>query len=329
VNAQGGIKGHPVQVVIADDTGDPATAQAAEKKLVDSDTVLALVIGSDNLVTAYDDAAIRAGVAVVGGTSNVGDWYTKAGMFPTMTDIVSGLKAQVAVAKQYGKATTFGQLYCAEVAACAQAIPILKAATSAAGIGYVPLAVSSTTPSYTAQCLSLKQQKVDFAQLNFTTAAAVKFIQDCQAQGYNPTWGSSEQALGKDYLSIPANTVYGPAFAFPSVADAPAVQTFRDAMNKYAKDSNWKEGTASFAWQGLEAVRKALANVGATPTRQDVLDGLYSFKDENLGGLLANKISFTLGKPNGPGSQPCYFVVGVENGKTTAPNGLTPVCPTS
>ena len=46
VNKQlGGIKGHPVQVFVADDANDPATAQAAEKKLVDSDQVQAIVVG--------------------------------------------------------------------------------------------------------------------------------------------------------------------------------------------------------------------------------------------------------------------------------------------
>jgi hypothetical protein len=27
-----------------------------------------------------------------------------------------------------------------------------------------------------------------------------------------------------------------------------------------------------------------------------------------------------------PGSKPCYFIVGIKDGKTIAPNGLTPVC---
>jgi hypothetical protein len=69
---------------------------------------------------------------------------------PLFGGIVPGLAAQVAVAVEYG--------------------------------------VSSTAPSYTAQCLELAQQKVDYVQLDVTTAAAVRFIQNCQSQGYNPTW---------------------------------------------------------------------------------------------------------------------------------------------
>jgi branched-chain amino acid transport system substrate-binding protein len=324
----GGVKGHPVEVVLEDDGGDPAKAQAAEKKLVDSDKVQAIVVGSDNLVTAFDADAISKGVPVVSGTANATDWYTKPGMYPTVTDVLSGLTGQLLVAKQFGKATKFADLYCAEVAACAQANPPLEAAAKKAGVAFTSLAISSTATSYTAECLKLQQQKVDYAQLNFTTAAAAKFVQDCQQQNYNPTWGTSEQAVGKDLLSIPDFTAFGPAYAFPSVADSPAVDTFRKAMGSYAKGDNWKEGVASFTWTGLEAVRAALANAGATVTGKDVEAGLNSFKGETLGGLVSNPLTFTAGKANTFGSQPCTFVVGVKDGKTVAPNGLNTVCAT-
>jgi branched-chain amino acid transport system substrate-binding protein len=328
VNEQlAGINGHPVKVFVEDDGNDPAKAQTAEKTLVDSDNVTAIVVGSDNLVSAYDGDALSKGVPVISGPANLAaDWNGKAGMYPTVTDIVSGLTAQVLVAKQFGKATKVANIYCAEVAACQQANPVLQGAAAKAGVGFTSLAVSSTAPSYTAQCLQLQQQKADYVELAIASTVAGKLIQDCQAQGYNPTWGSSEQAIGKDFLSIPNLTVYGPAYAFPSVASAPPVQAFVDAMTKYAKDGNWREGSASFTWSGLEVLRKALANVGPNPTKQDAVSGLNSLQAEDLGGLLANKLSFTAGKPIAIGSHPCYFVVGIKDGRTIAPAGLTPSC---
>jgi branched-chain amino acid transport system substrate-binding protein len=118
INANGGINGHPVQVIVMDDKGDPATAQSVEQQLA-SDNVAAIIVSSDNVVSAYDSAAIAKGIPLIGGPSDENDWYTKAGMFPTMTGIVNGLAAQVAVAAQYGHAKKFANLYCAEVAACA------------------------------------------------------------------------------------------------------------------------------------------------------------------------------------------------------------------
>jgi branched-chain amino acid transport system substrate-binding protein len=329
INANGGIDGHPVQVIVMDDKGDPATAQAAGQQFA-SDGVAAIVVSSDNLVSAFDSAAIAKGIPLIGGPSDENDWYAKPGMFPTMTGIVNGLAAQIAVAVKFGHAKKFANLYCAEVAACAQANPILQGAAKAAGIGYTQLAVSSTAPSYTAQCLQLKQEGVDYAQLNFATAAAVRFVQNCQAQGYNPTWGSSEQSIGAAYASLPNFTAYGPAYAFPSVANAAPVDQFRSVMQKYATSSNWREGTASFTWDGLQALTQAVKNENipaATPvTAADVTAGLYSFKNQNLDGVLANGLTYAKGKPFGITANACYFVVGMKNGQTTAPAGLTPQC---
>ena len=123
VNDLGGINGHPVKVVLADDGGDPAKGQAAEKTLVDQDNVLAIVVSSDNEVAAFADDAVSKKVALVSGSANATDWYQKAGLFPTPTDVLSGLKGQAIVATQFGHAKKFADLYCAEIAACKQADP--------------------------------------------------------------------------------------------------------------------------------------------------------------------------------------------------------------
>ena len=330
INANGGLDGHPVQVTVLDDKGDPATGQADGQQLA-SDGVAAIIVMSDNVVSAYDGAAIAKGIPVISGSANSSDWYTKPGMFPTPTGVINGLGSQIAVAVKYGHAKKFANLYCAEIASCAQASPVLQAAAKAAGIGYAQLAISSTAPSYTAQCLELKQEGVDYAQLNFASAAAVRFIQGCQAQGYNPTWGSSEQAVGTTFASIPNLTLFGPAYAFPSVASAPPADQFRSVMQKYADGSNWREGTASFTWDGLQAFAQAVKdeNIPAATavTTADVLNGLYSFKNENLGGELANGVTYTKGKAFGFTANACYFVVGMKGGQTTAPAELTPQCP--
>ena len=293
------------------------------------DKVAAIIVSSDNLLAAFSGDANSAGVALISGTANQVDWYTKPHMFVTVTDVLSGLSAQVAVAKEYGKATKFADLYCSEVAACQQADPPLKAAAAKAGVEFTSLAISSTATSYTAECLQLQQEKVDYAQLNFTTSAAAKFVQDCEQQGYSPTWGSSEQAIGKDLLDIKGLKLFGPAYAFPSVADAAPAKEYRDSMTKYAKNDNWHEGTASFTWSGLEVLRKALASApkgSAAVTPTDVVTALDTIAAENLGGLLANKLTFTAGKTGSFGSHPCYFVVGISGGKTIAPANLEPKC---
>jgi branched-chain amino acid transport system substrate-binding protein len=321
VNANGGLNGHKVQVISVDDGGDPAKAQSAEKQLVDSDQVVAIVVACDNLISAYSADALGKGVALVSGVANQTDWYTKPGTFVTPTTVASGLVDQMMVAKQYAKAKKFANLYCQEVAACGQAVALQKPSAAKIGIGYTSLAVSSTATSYTAQCLQLQQQGVDYAQLNFTTSAAAKFVQDCQAQNYNPIWGTSEQAAGADLLKLTDFHAFGPAYAFPSTKDGAVFQTFRDAMGKYAKGDDWKEGSGSFAWAGFETLHKALASAGATVTRPDVLTALGTIKSDDLGGLLPNKVSLDPKKPAGYFSSPCSFVLEIKDGKLTSPSG--------
>ena len=198
VNANGGINGHQVQVIFVDDAGDPAKAQSAEKQLVDSDQVVAIVVACDNLVSAY--AATRSPRAFRWcPASRTTRLVHQARMFVTPTDVASGLVAQMVVAKQYGHAKKFANLYCAEVAACAQAIASAEAGRRRRSASASPRWRSAPRPPRTPRsACSCSSRGVDYAQLNFTTSAAAKFVQDCQAQNYNPTWGSSEQAAGAD-----------------------------------------------------------------------------------------------------------------------------------
>jgi branched-chain amino acid transport system substrate-binding protein len=330
VNKQlGGIQGHPVQVIVRDEGSDPAKAQAAGVGFANDKGVIGLVVAEDSVLSTYATDAVKSSLPVVSGTANTAPWYSTPGLFPTTTDVMSGVTAQVDVAKNQGHAKVFAQVYCAEIAQCAQSNPIMQSRAAKDGLGFTSISVSATSTSYTAQCLSLQSRKADYVQLNIASSVGAKFIADCQQQGYNPTWGTSEQAIGPDLLGANGVTAYGPAFAFPSVADAPPVETFRTAMKDYAKGSNWREGTASYTWQGLEIIREALSAPKTPLTRAGLQSGLYALKDETLGGLLANKLTFTKGKAVSYGSLPCYFLVGIKDGKTIAPQGLTPICVTA
>jgi len=328
---KGGIGGHPVQVIVKNDDGNPTTAQSVAKELVGAGVAVVLV-SCDNLLPAFEGTFLAAKIPLVSGPANNPDWYTKVGLYPLPTDLISGQGDQVAVAKTFAHATKVADLYCSEVAACAQAAPLKAAAAKKLGLGFESMAVSSTALNYTAQCLKLKQDKVDYAIISFVAPAGAKFIRDCQAQGYSPTFGTSSQSLGaKDLFDVKGATLFGVAYGFPSNADAPVVQSFRDAMGKYARNGPWREGVGSMSWAGLEAIRAAASTIStsAPVSAADITAGLNSFKDEDLGGLLANKVTFTAGEPLGLGKQPCYFALGVKDGKLIDPNGLAPICPTN
>ena len=127
INANGGLTATRFRSSRSMTAGDPAKAQAAEKQLVDTDQVLAIVVACDNLISAYSADALAKGVPLVSGVANQTRRGTrKPGTFVTPTDVASGLVDQMIVAKQYGKAKKFANLYCQEVAACAQAVALQK-----------------------------------------------------------------------------------------------------------------------------------------------------------------------------------------------------------
>ena len=74
----------------------------------------------------------------------------------------------------------------------------------------------------------------------------------------------------------------------------------------------------------LQLLAKANANIGDSPTKEDVLDGLYTVKDETLDGLIA-PITFTKGEL--ASHRPCFWPYIFKDGEFTNPlGGITFQC---
>src|SRR5262249_4611597 len=84
---------------------------------------------------------------------------------------------------------------------------------------------------------------------------------------------------------------------FPWWSNDPQVKTFRNAFKKYAPGKKYQDSTATATWDAFELFRKAMANASANPTSQEVIDAMYKLKDEDLGGLLPQKLTYTQGQP--------------------------------
>src|SRR5215469_660712 len=121
VNASGGINGHPVDLIVKDDAGNPSAAVTAFQALR-SDGVVA--IEEDDLVDqAWSSRAAAAEIPVIGGL--VGTQTQGALKFPAgSTDDVQ-LAQTVNLAKEAGT-NKIGDLYCAESPTCAQGYAALK-----------------------------------------------------------------------------------------------------------------------------------------------------------------------------------------------------------
>jgi branched-chain amino acid transport system substrate-binding protein len=298
-NAAGGIDGHPVKIEVTDTKNTTTGASAAVKGFEQDGGVDAIMltdlVAEGPLVPLLKDK----GIAVLsGGGSSDDTWYNVPGTFQDVTGSLYTIKGYAQAAKE-GGATTFGWAACAELAICTAHTDRANAYAASIGMkkgGGQTLSASST--DYTAQCLAFQSKGVDGIALNVGIDTGVRFMSDCLQQGYKGTFSVMNSAFDQAKVDKVAGAkVVGSTQGFPWWADDPQVKAYRDAMAKYRPKGVWQSGQSTSVWTTLELFKKALEN--AKPAKIDkstVLDAMYTIKNETLGGLLPQPITYTKGK---------------------------------
>jgi branched-chain amino acid transport system substrate-binding protein len=317
INSTGGIDG---------DRNDPATALANVTGFIENDHAVAILDQSSE-DSAFASYVVSAKVPVIslneaGGTFT---YLSNADFFADGATVLAILYGTEEAAKSQG-ATNFGVIYCTDVSACAQAIPVMKGDASSVGIkiGYVAGA-SNSAPNYTAQCLAAKQ-----AGVNALFPAGVPtntLADDCAQQGYHPIWIGSEGTINARSAADPnLNGAVSDQESFPwFLSTTPATKLFHKYLNSYLPHAE-SPAVVSADWTGAQMFAKAvelgLKSGAKKVTSATVLAGLYAFHGQTLGGL-APPLTFTPGKPTAIN---CWFITKVKKGSYTAPLGMTPQC---
>jgi len=150
----------------------------------------------------------------------------------------------------------------------------------------------------------------------------LRAIPDCQTQGYEGAFGIVTGSFNADQLDkLDGGVFAGGINTFPWWVDDPAVQEFRDAMGQYAPDLDYRGTWRTGAWASLELLKKAVEDhEGVEATSDDVLAAMYTVKDENLGGLLPHKVTYTAGQPET--NWPCVWMTSYKAGDES-PQRLT------
>jgi branched-chain amino acid transport system substrate-binding protein len=327
VNGHGGINGHPVKVIVEDDGNDPARSTAAVQDLVQNKHVLTF-IDDTTQDPAWATYMATTPMTVICGTQT-GNGFTcssHADFVPAGNTVVAGVWGQTYVAKLQGK-TTWGVVYCAEIAACAQAVPLNKTFGAQVGVKVVyAQAASSTAPDYTAQCIGLKSAG---AEAVFGYAGTTKIAGDCARQGYHPLWILAQGAFASNYRTdANFDGAIGPVGVFPWFDDATAAtHEFRQALAKYWPnfDAFISPYNATATWAALQLFKTAAATLpdSPAPTPADTTNAIYALPPNfTLDGLIPPQ-TLVKGKPN---LNPCFYIVQIKNQKYTAPYGLKSYC---
>lgn len=306
VNASGGIEGHPIQLIVEDDAGDPGTSVSDIQTLIGDhvDAIADASIADDTWASTIEAAKIP----VVGiGLAEI-PFYSNPDFYPEGQTNDSATYANVATAKASG-ATSLGDLYCAEAASCAQGVPAIKAAGKKLG---VPVTyngeISATAPNYTAQCLAAKEGKVKSLFIGDAAVIIARVAQDCQTQGYTPIYITEGLGFAPVLSTSPAikDNLWSEYNDLPFWdSSSPAVQAMDQAVDKYypglrSESTAWNE-LAAMAWpSGLlleDAVKAGGLKTGGTPTPAEIVQGLESLHGDTLDGW-SPPLTFPAGQPH-------------------------------
>ncbi len=327
VNAAGGIDGRPVEVITADDKGDPATGATAVKKLVEQDKVVAIVGEHSTGATGWAPYAAEKNIPVVGGYTNDTSFVGYANWFNTGGNILSDFWA---IAEQGAKAgPKMAMLYCAEVPGCKAASTILETFGTPIGLDVSYTAgVAANSSDYTSVCLAMQEAGVQSYNMSVATAVNQRIADQCAALGFKAQLvqvGDTATNLREKQPVYDGTQFVGNSPGF-FVDSTPAEKEFQAAMKKYAPDLGSEAvpnaPSSLNSWTAGKLFEAAVKASGSKDiTSQTIFDGLYALNGETLGGL-APPLTYTKGQPT---LFNFYYPYELQDGKWVQPEGPDPI----
>jgi branched-chain amino acid transport system substrate-binding protein len=327
-NAHGGINGHPVKVITADDGANPATALKIVKRMVQRDHIQALIGETSQVDTAWENYLHGTDVAAIGGVNT--PFFTDSEFFPSGATIPVLMYGAMQQAQKAGK-KTFGTMYCAEVAVCSQVVPFVQIMGKLVGLKTWFSKISNVAASYAAPCLSARQAGVDALFVAAASPVVQRVATGCAQQNLKALAVSTTAAIENDWLTNKSlDGALASGYNVSAVNDTlPAMRDFHAALDSQLpgfRQSTRFGDPSLLPWAGGQLFKAAAeaGQIGPASTPKQVKAGLYRLRGETLGGI-APPLTFTPGKP---AFSTCYFTIKVKDGAFVEPNGATPVCMT-
>jgi branched-chain amino acid transport system substrate-binding protein len=325
-NSHGGINGRPVQVIVMNDQGNPATGLAEANTLIHGDHVIALTEAGVGGVSWLPNAA-KQGVPLVGSNDAMYTVVGRPDMFPVDTSLPAVFLLGVYAGEQLGgKKLGFAgdPAYGGTIE-----IPGWKFGAGVYGLTFGKGALASATaPSYIAPCLALKQAGVDTFISSYEASAYKQFIDQCAEQGYHLIVAGQTAQVAPFWLTDPAFAKSGGSLdGFPWFdTSEPAVATFNDAIKQYDPSAlNVSPTNASEAWATMVVfgAAAAAAHLGDNPTYAQMIAGFDTITNNTFGGITP---PLTYANGGNLHSTNCGYVINSSGGKLSVFNNGNPVC---
>jgi branched-chain amino acid transport system substrate-binding protein len=328
VNARGGLAGHPVKLILADDGGDPNKALSIVRRMVEEDKVLAFYaeFGPTTIQAALPYLEQKQ-IPVIGGCN----CFQGAAESPMVFQVGIGSKYGLAWEhllpfKAYAPNEKKASLqYCREAPTCKTMADDIRKLAPQAGIEIVHEAQTTLTqPDYTAEVLAARNAGANLLILATESFSAIRTIRSAHRQDWHPQVATQHSAVDARFIADGGADVEGVLLGAGIVSwDSPKMADYRAAIDRYAPGAVLAN-ISQFAYMAGKLLEKMAASWPAQPGTADVVKGLYALNGETLGGTIP-----PLAYKEGVGhdsSDECVIPTRVEGGKFVPQNGDTFLC---
>ena len=331
-NAKGGVNGHLIKLLVADDNTDNARHRQLTQEFVEQKGAIAFVQNGEALTGSASVDYLKAnGVPDINSIGGNTYFYDSPVHFPLVAHGEEFVKASLYNSADYAKqkgVKKYGLIACTEAQVCNDTERLNGNAENVKAAG-MELAYKSRAslaqPDFTAECIGARNAGVQILQIALDGNSVARVAASCARQNYKPlftVFGAIAFDKMKDNPDLDGLTVNANGFPYFICGD-PATAEFCDAQRKYGPVQVYGIGN-SIGWTAGKAFELAARNVSDTkPTSAEILEGLWSFKNETLGGLTH---PLTFNKGQNASRKACWWQLVLVKGKWTAPNGMQVAC---
>jgi branched-chain amino acid transport system substrate-binding protein len=329
MNSQGGLHCHPLKYIGLDDGGDPSRNQALTAQLVDQDKAIAIVYNAAPLAGQASIPYMTQKQVPAIGSEMASNWYyTNPVYFPQATsgdDSVVGTFAAFALLGRPQGKNVVGIVSCVEASICSTVYQQGPSIASRVGLtlGYRAQA-SLAQPDFTANCQAAKSAGVQMFYLGLDTNSIDRFARSCASINFHPTFGLFSLVT---LPSLASNSLLNGAISTSNTAPytdtaSATVSEYLQALKRYAPGSQ-PQAAGIAGWVAAKLFQEAANNMSEPPTSQSILNGLWSMKGDDLGGLTQ---PLTFAKGQNHALPLCYWATVIQGGQFVSPNNFQRVC---
>ncbi|MBZ0273104.1 ABC transporter substrate-binding protein [bacterium] len=295
INADGGIHGRTVNLIVRDDGYQPTRTLAAVKEMVEKDKVFCFASGvgtaTGMAVRDFLDERKKVWVGPATGSSAWTDPVSKYrfAVYPTYTTEATLLTGYVVGQLKKTKLAIFYQ----NDAFGKEGVDGIKTAASAAGAEVIAeVAHEVTDTDLSSQALKLKQSGAEAVMLWSTTKAAATIVKECAKIKFKPQFASSSTVADPLMFALAGDAWNGTVLAnwmpLPD-EESPGMTWYREAIgtSESLKPGNFTMASMALAEPLVEALRRA----GRELTNEKLIDALHSLKD--FDGMFVQNVSFS------------------------------------